>query len=169
MKNERTLSLENQDIVELILEDHKALKSCIKIMKDSDKDMKLREQAFDEFAILLPTHAKPEEETWYRTMKSGDMREEGFEGDVEHQIADRLLAEIKATDDADLWSARVKVIAELVEHHIEEEEEDMLSEYRGQSTSDERRKLGQEFLRLKSAALATAGEEDVRETPSLMQ
>lgn len=165
----RKMSMDNQDIIELILEDHKSLKDCIKIMKDSEKDQAAREAAFDEFSILLPLHAKPEEQTWYRAMKSDDMREEGFEGDVEHGIADQLLEEIKATDDGDLWSARVKVLAELVEHHIEEEEEEMLPQYRGQSKIEDRRQLGEEFLRLKTSLLTTGDEAPVADQPSLMQ
>ncbi|MBX3019889.1 MAG: hemerythrin domain-containing protein [Bdellovibrionaceae bacterium] len=167
--SDRKMSMDSQDIVELILEDHKALKDCIKIMKDSDKDMALRAQAFEEFCILLPLHAKPEERTLYRAMKSGDMREEGLEGDVEHHISDQLLEEAKNTDDGDLWSARVKVLAEVVEHHIEEEEDEMLPQYRGQSKVDERRQLGEEFLRLKTAMLTSADEPQVAEPAPLMQ
>lgn len=157
-QREEKKNLANSDIVNLILEDHKPLKKLISIMKNLDKDMETRAEAFEEFAPLLASHAKPEELTLYTFMKSEEeTRELGFEGDVEHQLADQLLEEIMRTDDEDLWSARVKVLAELVEHHIEEEEEDLLPEFKDNSEQSDRATLGQKFLMLKTKMLEQGG------------
>lgn len=147
------------DILNMILEDHKPLKQLIKILKDDEKDLNQRKAAFEEFAILLVTHAKPEEQTLYVAMKKNeDLRAEALEGDVEHGLADQLVEEIKRTEnDDDLWSARVKVLAELVEHHIEEEEEELIPDYRKQSSPAERMQLGQVFLKLKTELLEQGG------------
>lgn len=151
-KSQRASAQENeQDIIQLILADHKPLKKLIKIMKDSDNDLSERQEAFEEFAPLLVTHAKPEEQTMYVFMKDEEeLREEGFEGDVEHTLADQLVEEIKRTDDEDLWGARVKVLAEMVEHHIEEEEEELLPDFKKNSDPEQRMELGSEYLRLKA-------------------
>lgn len=141
----------SSDIIDLILEDHVALKKLIKVLKDTDTDIGERYAAFGEFAPLLTLHAKPEEQTLYVDMKKDEeMRTEGFEGDVEHALADQLLQEAQATtDDEDLWSAKVKVLAELVEHHIEEEEEEMLPDYRKNSEKETRLELGEQYIQLK--------------------
>ncbi|NUN06917.1 MAG: hemerythrin domain-containing protein [Bdellovibrio sp.] len=154
------------DIVNLILEDHKSLKRLIKVMKDSEKHrLAERAEAFAEFAPLLVAHAKPEEQVLYIYMKQDeDLREGGFEGDVEHQLADQLVEEIMRTDDEDLWSARVKVLAELVEHHIEEEEEDLLPDFKKESEENERRFMGQKFLLLKTKLLEQGGLETPHES-----
>jgi len=145
-----TPQMRNNDIVEVILEDHKPLKKLISIMKDSEQEFAERKGAFEEFAPLLIAHAKPEEQTLYTFMKRDEeLREEGFEGDVEHAIADQLVEEIKRTSDEDLCSARIKVLAELVEHHIEEEEEDLLPDFRKNSEAADRLELGNTFLTLK--------------------
>lgn len=157
-------SLSQTDIVNLILEDHKPLKQLIKVMKDTDKDLEVRADAFAEFAPLLISHAKPEEQVLYTFMKSDEeLREEGFEGDVEHQLADQMVEEIMRTEDQDLWSARVKVLAELVEHHIEEEEEELLPDFKKNSEVKERSKMGEMFLRLKTEMLAKGGLDTVPE------
>lgn len=154
------------DIVNLILEDHKSLKELIKIMKESEKPLSERADAFAEFAPLLVTHAKPEEEVLYTFMKKEEeLREEGFEGDVEHQLADQLIEEIKRTNnDDDLWSARVKVLAELVEHHIEEEEEELLPDFKKATDSSKRQTMGQQFLMSKTRFLEMGGEDTVPES-----
>lgn len=141
-----------EDIIQLILADHKPLKKLITILKDSEKSFLQRLEAFEEFAPLLLTHAKPEEETLYIYMKDvDDLREDGFEGDVEHMLADQMVEEIKRTDeDEDLWSARVKVLAELVEHHIEEEEDQLLPDFKKQSEAEDRLQLGRDFLQMKA-------------------
>ncbi|RYZ80734.1 MAG: hemerythrin domain-containing protein [Proteobacteria bacterium] len=153
------------DIIDLILEDHKPLKKLIKVLKNSDKyDLEERQEAFEEFAPLLITHAKPEEQTLYIAMKDEeDLREEGYEGDVEHALADQLLEEIKRTDDEDLWSARVKVLAEMVEHHIEEEEEEMLPDFRKNSEVEQRAELGAIYVEKKAKLEAMGGKDSPEE------
>ncbi len=138
------------DIVSLILKDHKPLKSLIKVLKEPEKGMGERRKAFEEFAPLLVAHAKPEEAALYSHMKrDDDLREEAFEGDAEHALADQLLEDLKTITDPDLWSAKVKVLAELVEHHIEEEEEEMLPDFQKQVSIEDRIGIGQKYLALK--------------------
>ncbi|MBO9667822.1 MAG: hemerythrin domain-containing protein [Bdellovibrio sp.] len=154
----------HDDIVEMILEDHKPLKELIKVMKDSDRSLDERANAFAEFAPLLICHAKPEEQSLYIYMKNDeDLREEGFEGDVEHALADQLVEEIMRTDDPDLWGARVKVLAELVEHHIQEEEDELLPDFKKHSEVKDRRNIGVTFLALKTKLLEKGGEETPHE------
>lgn len=162
-----TLQVKDADIVSLIMEDHKPLKELIKVMKDSKRDAKERISAFNEFGPTLVAHAKPEEETLYVDMKSQDeLREEAYEGDVEHQIADQLVEEIKRTKEEDLKLARIKVLAELVEHHIKEEEEELLPDFKKHSDAKERADLGNHFLELKLKYLA-AGDDNIIPDPKL--
>ena len=155
------------DIIEAILEDHKPLKQLIKVMKDSDNEIAERKAAFEEFAPMLIAHAKPEEETLYVFMKGvEDLREEGFEGDVEHQLADQLLEECKRTTDEELLGARIKVLAELVEHHIEEEEEELLPDFKKNSEEVDRMTLGNKFFELKASYLA-AGDDNIIPDPKV--
>jgi hemerythrin superfamily protein len=147
-RGERTSS---EDIVSLILQDHKPLKQLIKIMKSSERDFSERQQAFAEFAPLLVAHAKPEEWALYSYMKDDEeMRSEAFEGDVEHGLADQMAEEAKRTDDQDVFSAKIKVLAELVEHHIKEEEEDLLPDFKKHASAEEREILGRRFIAFKN-------------------
>jgi hypothetical protein len=149
-----------EDIIELILQDHKPLKALIEVMKDEDAEFPEKKAAFEEFAPLLVAHAKPEEQTWYVNMKSeDDMEVEGLEGDVEHGLADQLCEELKRTSDENLFMAKVKVLAELVEHHIEEEEEDMLPDFKKKSTIEERIELGMKYLEIQSEVNAMGNDD----------
>ncbi|MBX2994302.1 MAG: hemerythrin domain-containing protein [Bdellovibrionaceae bacterium] len=148
------------DIVDLILHDHQPLKELIEVMKDDEATFREKKEAFLEFAPTLVAHAKPEEQTWYLKMKEGkDMVFEGLEGDVEHGLADQLCEELKRTTDEDLFMAKVKVLAEFVQHHIEEEEEEMLPEFRKKTSSEMRGELGQRYLQLQ-AEIEEMGSDD---------
>lgn len=147
------------DAVDLILEDHKRLKELISVLKDLDADESQRKNAAEEFAICLIAHAKPEEQVLYTVMKHyPPFRIEAFEGETEHTVADQLLAEIKKAKDNDDWSAKVKVIAELVEHHIEEEESKILPHVKKGFSRELRNSLGREFLKKKAEVYESGGE-----------
>ena len=163
---------ESTDIVELILQDHKPLKKLIKTLKDEEAELSERKAAFKEFAPLLVAHSKPEEESLYKFMKkSEEMKADGFEGDTEHAIADRLIEEIKVARNEDMWTAKAKVLAELVEHHIKEEEKEMLPEFKKEAKTEEREKIGQLFLKLKrrfeSAEVEEASPKAQRPAPAM--
>ena len=144
------------DIINLLLEDHKPLKKLLKIMKDPETDIEERREALEKFGPLLLAHAQAEEGTLYTHMKEeDDLRMEGFEGDVEHALAAQTLEEADQTDDEDLWSARTKVLAELVEHHIKEEEDEIFPDFKKATDLEERKDLGEEYLEAKKV------EEDV--------
>lgn len=153
------------DIVRIILEDHKPLKQLIAVMKDDEQPHSERFEAFEAFAPLLVAHAKPEEEVLYTYMKEkSDLKEIACEGDVEHSLADQLVEMAKRETDKDTKAAQIKVLAELVEHHIEEEEEDLLPEFRKETDREARIKMGDAFLELKIQYLA-AGDDNIIPDP----
>lgn len=153
--------LDAEDIIALIERDHKPLKKLIKSMKDEEADLSEVQEAFEEFAPLLEAHAHPEQEALYSTMKDAEgLATLGFEGETEHGIADELIEQIKDLDDENEIRAHIKVLAELVEHHIEEEEEEIIPEVRKELEEEERIQIGQEYLRLRDAYDITQGEEE---------
>jgi hemerythrin superfamily protein len=150
----------SRDIISIILQDHQPLKELIRVMKNPDKPLAARAQAFAEFAPLLLAHAKPEQESLYTFLKDvEELREESFEGDVEHQLADQMAEESKRSLDDDQLGARIKVLAELVEHHLKEEEQDMLPEVRKRVAKEDRMRLADQYLEVQ-AQVISEGEDD---------
>ena len=143
--------MQDEDIIKVLKAEHEPLKKLIKIMKDTEKSQSERSKAFDEFAPLLIVHAKAEERVLYEFLKNEvDMPEEGYEGDVEHGLAEQMLDEAKSEDDDHVWSAKVKILAELVEHHIEEEEGEIFAEFKKKCELEMRKELTALYLAEKS-------------------
>jgi hemerythrin superfamily protein len=140
---------ESQDVIDLIMEDHKLLKQLILILKNPEVSFTKKLPAFEQFEVSLITHAKSEEESLYVSMKKlKELKVEGLEGDVEHSLADQLVNEIKETSDDDTWMAKVKVLAELVDHHIKEEESEMLKKVRKEFSKEKREEIGKNYSQL---------------------
>ncbi len=60
----------------------------------------------------------------------------------------RLCEALDRIDDQDEFKADAKVLAELVEHHIEKEELQMLPEFSNMASIEERQLLGEAYLQL---------------------
>lgn len=140
-----------ENIVELILRDHMPLKKLLETLKDHNTYRADKEGAFESFVPLLLVHAKAEEKCLYEGMKEvAELRQGALEGDAEHAIAEQLIQEINGTPDDDKWNAKVKVLAELVEQHIEEEEEEMLLDVEEKMSLEVRETLGRHYALLKT-------------------
>jgi hemerythrin superfamily protein len=138
------------DIVDLILEDHKAIKKLLEVLKDENLERSEKEECLEEFIPLLMQHAKSEEESLYAKMKSYEtLRMHSFAGITEHALAEEMVQKINASPDDDEWKAKVKILAESVEHHITEEEDEVLPEVERQMDVMARKCIGDEYSALK--------------------
>jgi hemerythrin-like domain-containing protein len=120
---------ETSDAIDLLIEDHRAVKS---LFKDFDKIKDGGRKSEKEAIVLaaceaLTIHAAIEEEIFYpAARKAIDRPDLMDEAKVEHAGAKDLIAQLesmKAGDD--LYDAKFTVLAEQVTHHIKEEQEEM--------------------------------------------
>lgn len=82
----------------------------------------------------LTIHARIEEEIFYPAVReAGKATEQDMidEAVVEHASAKDLIAQLEEMDpEDDLYDAKVKVLGELIDHHVEEEEDEMFPKAR---------------------------------------
>jgi hemerythrin superfamily protein len=112
------------------------------------KDATKRRAMFQQFKTELTAHSRAEEKTLYaRLEKTSEGKDEALEGTVEHQVVDRLLEDLSEMQsvEPDKWAARCRVLRELLEHHIEEEEGDFFKTARKLFDREALDKMGEEF------------------------
>jgi hemerythrin-like domain-containing protein len=89
----------------------------------------MRRQLMMEVARNLESHATIEEEIFYPAVREVDSRkaeEMVLEAYEEHHVVKLLLAELPRVNPEDeRFEAKMTVLSELVEHHVEEEEKEM--------------------------------------------
>lgn len=129
----------------LLKEDHKRVAGILeKIDATTERAVKTREELFTQLKTELDIHAEIEETIFYPVLEKHDeTRDITLEGIEEHRIVKELLAELDAmAKDDEVWTAKMTVLKENVEHHVEEEEGEMFPKARKALTEDEIETLG---------------------------
>ena len=115
----------------LLKKDHTAVKKLFRAYEKAEKaNANAQKKAiFDEIYMELVAHMKVEEEIFYPALKAEadkDGTELVLEGVEEHGVVKTLLAQLSKMKPSDeTFDAKVKVVIENVEHHVEEEEDEM--------------------------------------------
>lgn len=116
------------NVIDLLKEDHRKVKGLFEKFKAADTSS--RQSIADEVLQDLEIHTKIEDSIVYPAIREAIEEEETVdEAREEHHVVGLLIKELrkmKATEDG--YRAKFTVLSELVEHHIEEEENEMLPE-----------------------------------------
>jgi len=115
----------SQDAIALLKADHRAVEELFEKFEKASGDG--RKQALaQEICLELSVHAQIEEEIFYPACEGKveeDLLKESY---VEHDGAKVLIAEIINGEPSDeFYDAKVKVLQEEIEHHVQEEEKRM--------------------------------------------
>lgn len=128
------------DIYDRIEKDHDTVRGLLTRMDDLKTTEKVRRRTlFEELQRELWAHHKVEETVFYAALdKTREARAEAAEGLNEHHLINGLLEELNGMpDDGTAWEAKFKVLSELVQHHLDEEEDALFDEAR-EALSDSR-------------------------------
>jgi hemerythrin superfamily protein len=113
---------------DLLKKQHREVKSLFKKLQDAD-DGRMRRQLMTEIARNLEAHTAIEEEIFYpavRGLESRKAEEMVLEAHEEHHVVKLVLADLPRVNPEDeRFEAKMTVLSELVEHHVEEEEKEM--------------------------------------------
>lgn len=129
--------------------DHANVKALFTKIKDTtERGTKTRRDLLERIEQELKAHMMVEEELVYPAVRQAVSSKEGdkmfFEALEEHRAATNVLADLKKTDLASsAFAGRVKVLAELVTHHADEEEEELFPLAKKHMSNDELRELGE--------------------------
>lgn len=148
------------DAIALLKEDHKLVKDLLEELTGSTtRAVKKRTELLQQIHINLTAHTTIEEEIFYPAFKAAGKKEEEkmyFEALEEHRAAeDLVLPDLMKTDPStEQFSGRAKVLKELIEHHIEEEEDEMFKDARKLLDRDQLVELGEKMQARKEQLLA---------------
>jgi hypothetical protein len=136
------------DALSMLKKQHREVEALFK-KAEKAKQPNQRRDLVDQIATKLELHAKLEEEIVYpaiREVKNKKAEEMVFEAYEEHAVVKLVLAQLPDVDPEDeRFHAKITVLKELVEHHVEEEEKEMfkLAQKLGK---EELRSLGEQMM-----------------------
>jgi len=142
------MATQDKDAIALLKEDHKKVGSLLtRLEASTERAVETREDLLAKITQELEMHTTLEEEIFYPAYKEAASKKDDVklyqEALEEHHLVDTVLSEIGASDPAsDVFSAKAKVLKELVEHHVEEEEKEMFPRARKVLSASELQRLG---------------------------
>lgn len=141
------------DAFELLKKDHKKVSQLFQEVEAASGQTK--KQIFSRLKTELDVHAKTEERIFYPALENKEAaREITLEAYEEHNVVKDLLAELDNGDPAqDEWDAKLTVLKENVEHHVEEEEGELFSKARQVLSKQQIEELGVEMEAEKASQL----------------
>jgi hypothetical protein len=120
------------DAVSLLMADHRKVEDLFKQYEKAKANETKKQAIFLEINAELKVHMAIEEEIFYPASRPFvDEQDTVNEAEVEHGSAKALMQQLEAMSPSDdYYDAKVKVLSELIEHHVEEEETEYFPECR---------------------------------------
>jgi hemerythrin superfamily protein len=145
-----------QDAISLLKSDHETVDQLFDQFQDltpraTKTQAKLRDKIVRELAI----HASIEQQVLYPVTRElvPDLEPTVLESLQEHEIAERLLADVEKLDPEDQWfRPKMNVLIDTVRHHVEEEEKDFFPKLRKAVDSDQLLDIGEALAKAKKTA-----------------
>ena len=147
------------DAFELLKADHRKVEDIFeKLEPTTEQAVKTRQELFARLQTELEIHTQIEEEILYPLLKKySETRDITFEGFEEHNVAKRLLKEMAVMDvSSEVWTAKLKVLQESIEHHVEEEEDEMFKDARKTLSKDQIDEIGNRLAEKKTQLTASS-------------
>lgn len=154
------------NIYDRIKQDHDAAREVIAKLKESTpRAWKTRRELFDHLKLDMWVHHKVEEAVFYSHLRAhDDMHGEAMEAYNEHHMANGVFEELDTFPvDSEEWGMKFKALSELVEHHMEEEENDFFKKARKLLSKEVADLMGERFDQRKRVVMAALMPLDVKE------
>lgn len=145
---------EETDLLDTLKSEHDDVKGLLADLEDADTSARRRALVHQIKAALVP-HTKAEQKVLYDAIiavRDKDAQIDGHEGYLEHELADKALQRLGSIANATSpeHKAAAKVLKELVEHHIKEEESSVWSDVKENFSDDDRKQMNVQFAAAKA-------------------
>jgi len=149
--NEKKKTKNTYEITALLKDHHLLLKSAIPALKDERISMSRKRGKLTRFVDQLKMHSVAEEKAFYeRLINERWMHFEILECIAEHALVDTLLRDIEVMILQNEWndylSVKARLLAKLVEEHVNREEKEIFREVREKLGLGEREDMGREYI-----------------------
>lgn len=142
--------------IDLLKEDHKNLKRLLRdLVNTSTEAPSQREHLLQQIKTELEIHTTLEEKIFYPAFHAKGGKEEAemfYEATEEHRAVELLVLPdlFKTNANSNQFSGRAKVLKELIEHHADEEEDEMFKAAKKLIKNEELVELGEKMEALKA-------------------
>ena len=143
----------DNDILDTLKQEHRDVAEMLERLVESTSAAERKKLLTSIKSALVP-HLRAEEKIVYDAvlaMRGKEQQTHGEEGYMEHSLGDKMLAQLGKMSNmvSPEFSAGAKVLKELVEHHVEEEEKNIWSDVKDNFSDEQRVEMNRKFLAAK--------------------
>lgn len=139
-------------VVKLLLADHKLLRSLMKQVKSHKSTNQESIKAFNTLKKSVLSHVNAEENTFLFLIKDHPkFKDHVLEGYEEHRIHEYIFSGIAKVKDTERKVQQMKSFCEVLEHHLDEEEEELFPRFKKYFAFSTRKKIGRNFLKVRKS------------------
>ena len=133
------------EATKLLKKQHEEVKDLFEQFEAAEKDSE-KQELFDRIADDFAAHGEIEEKIFYPAVYVGQLKDKLQEAVEEHLVAKRVAADLLQMEPSDeQFDAKMKVLKELIEHHVEEEEGELFPLVQKNFAREELDALGQQM------------------------
>lgn len=139
-------------IFDVLKQDHEKARYLFdKAEKAGKKEISTLQKLFSQLEEELELHMEAEERFFYSALEQDqEMRDKVLQAFEEHQVAKTMLGTFQALAvDDERWVAKMKVLSEIVEHHMQEEEREVFKMARKALGKEQQHEIAMAFQRSK--------------------
>ena len=162
------------DAFNLLKADHRKVEDLFSELESASGQAKMR--VFEQIKTELELHTHIEETIFYPALEEPKQTHElTLEAYEEHDVVKKLLEELsRAKSPTDEWEAQAKVLQENVEHHVEEEENELFKKAKAVLSQDEIETLGEQMesekqRQQRTGSKAASGKKSAKKSASKSQ
>ena len=140
------------DILDTLQAEHDEVQELLRKLVESDNAREQKTLVAQIKRALVP-HSRAEEKTVYNAvlaLRGKDAKVDGNEGYIEHGLADQTLKKLGLlTANSPEFQAAAKVLKELIDHHVQEEERNIWAQVKKNFSDEQRAQMNRDFLAAK--------------------
>ena len=136
------------EATKLLKEQHDEVKELFEQFEAAEEDSE-KQELFERIADDFAAHGEIEEKIFYPAVYVGPLKDKLQEAVEEHLSAKRVVADLLKMGPSDeQFDPKMKVLKELIEHHVEEEEGELFPLVRQNFAREELEALGDQMERM---------------------
>ena len=162
------------DAFNLLKTDHRKVEDLFSELESASGQAKMR--VFEQIKTELELHTHIEETIFYPALEEPKQTHElTLEAYEEHDVVKKLLQQLsRAKSPTDEWEAQAKVLQENVEHHVEEEENELFKKAKAVLSEDDIETLGEQMesekqRQQRTGSKAASGKKSAKKSASKSQ
>jgi hypothetical protein len=153
------------EIFDTLKQEHEEVAQMLQKLVESESGAERKKLVARIKAALLP-HIQAEQSVLYDALiaiRDKKIQQDGQEGYIEHELAAATLAKLEAISNAmsPEFGAAGKVLKELIQHHVREEERNVWSDAKDRFSLDERVQMNSRYLVAKKLVGGSTGKASV--------